>query len=273
MTSPIGHSSDSARPRFIDKTSVAAPRVSLITPTYERSAFLENCYRCVSAQTYPDWEWLVLDDSAVPCRLMQSVDAPNIHYAHTTVRLSIGEKRNRLVAAARGEIIVQIDDDDYYSPPYVGTMVAALQSGADIVNLNAWFLLDRRNKFFGYWDLITKNEPAYRCSPAGIELVHPTPELVHDLADTHFGFGFTYAFRKLVWEAGQFPDKNWNEDGEFAAAARRRFKMTGISDRQGLCLHVIHDGNTSRSFPQYRLPFGLLDRLFPSLPTSLRDVG
>ncbi|MFO1186934.1 MAG: glycosyltransferase family A protein [Alphaproteobacteria bacterium] len=248
---------------FMTHRSVEGPRVSLITPTYERRAFLEASHRCVSAQTYRNWEWLILDDSAEPCRFLQHADARNIHYAHVSSRLSIGEKRNKLIEAASGEIIVQIDDDDYYAPQYVQAMVAALHGGADIVNLNAWFLLDRRNHFFGYWDLLMRDKPSYRCSPDAIELVTPTLALAHDLSEAHFGFGFTYAFWRRVWEAGRFPDKNWNEDGEFVAAARRRFTMVGAPDRQGLCLHVIHAGNSSRCFPQYRLPYFLVERFFP----------
>ena len=74
--------------------------------------------------------------------------------------------------------------------------------------------------------------------------------------NNHLGFGFSYVFRKKVWEAIPFSDDSvhWNEDTPFAVAADKVFRLLHFKDRRGLCLHVLHEGNISRSFPQYRLP-------------------
>jgi tetratricopeptide (TPR) repeat protein len=49
-------------------------------------------------------------------------------------KTTIGQKRNRLVERARGKIIAQFDDDDFYSRDYLATMKAAMdESDADIV--------------------------------------------------------------------------------------------------------------------------------------------
>ena len=86
-------------------------------------------------------------------------------------KFSIREKRNPLIDKAKGEIIVQFDDDDYYCPDYVRTMAANLANlNADLINLRGWFLYDCRSRFFGYWNLMQKEGLHYRCHRAGVTL-------------------------------------------------------------------------------------------------------
>jgi glycosyltransferase involved in cell wall biosynthesis len=112
------------------------PLVSIITPTYRREEFLPYTARWVRAQTYPHFEWLILDDSPVPNPLLAADSDPRIRYQHVEQRLSIGEKRNRLVAMARGEFIAHFDDDDYYAPRFLELMISSLDANrADFANL------------------------------------------------------------------------------------------------------------------------------------------
>jgi hypothetical protein len=83
------------------------------------------------------------------------------------------------------------------------------------------------------------------------------------LKNNHLGYGFSYVFKKKVWERGQFPDMKWNSDGIFMLNAVQHFKLTGIHDVECTCLHVIHGGNLSKSFPQYMMPGFLAHKLFP----------
>ena len=92
------------------------PLVSIITPTFGRDAYLRDLYRCVKSQTYPNIEWLVLDDSPAPSKTMEGISDQNVCYEHVGTRLSIGEKRNRLIEKCQGEIIAQFNEDIYYSP-------------------------------------------------------------------------------------------------------------------------------------------------------------
>jgi glycosyltransferase involved in cell wall biosynthesis len=84
------------------------------------------------SQTYPKhkMEWIILDDGKdsvqdlfeLPMRML-----PNIRYIRSHDRLRIGAKRNRLNQEARGQIIVAMDDDDYYPPERVQTVVQAFK--------------------------------------------------------------------------------------------------------------------------------------------------
>ena len=241
--------------------------VSIITPTYNRRKFLKNTLTYFRHQNYRDIEWLILDDSSQETPTFSDLPDRNICYEHIGKKLSIGEKRNLLIDKAKGEIIVQFDDDDYYCPDYVRTMIANLANlNADLINLRGWFLYDCRSRFFGYWNLMQKEGLHYRCDRAGVTLGMLNSQNNEDIKNNHLGYGFSYTFKKMIWEAVKFPEIDWNEDCEFSLKASSKFKFDGLQDTKGICLHLLHEANTTlRYFPQHNLPNFLLQTLFPAL--------
>jgi glycosyltransferase involved in cell wall biosynthesis len=249
---------------------MAAPLVSIITPTFNRHHFLPFAARFVLDQSVSDLEWLVLDDSPTPSEFMQGLSDPRIIYEHTSQKLTTGGKRNHLIGKARAPIIAQFDDDDFYGPNYLATMLAAMdQNGSDIVKFFGFFLYHKLYKTLGFWDLNIKLGPHWIWSGAAPSMVMLTEQNNHVLKDNHLGFGFSYVFRRKVWEHGQFPDMNWNQDGAFMLNAVQRFKLTGLYDVGCTCLHVLHGSNVSRVFPQYLIPNFLLPSLFPQAEALL----
>lgn len=101
----------------------ADPTVSICTLTRNRQAFLPLLQVCVASQSYPHslMEWVILDDSddGDP----PFVPAPDLDVRVRHIRLSqtliLGHKRNVSHEHCRGEIIVYMDDDDYYPPQRV----------------------------------------------------------------------------------------------------------------------------------------------------------
>ena len=53
-------------------------KVSIITPSFSRAPFLELCYQCFISQTYPNLEWLILDDSPESCDFFSQIADKNI---------------------------------------------------------------------------------------------------------------------------------------------------------------------------------------------------
>jgi len=104
------------------------PFVSVLTPTYNRTQFIPRLVDCYKAQTYPkeSMEWIILDDGQESCKEIleqETQGLPNIRYIYLDEKVNIGEKRNLLNKEARGDIIVCMDDDDYYSPYRVSHVV------------------------------------------------------------------------------------------------------------------------------------------------------
>jgi glycosyltransferase involved in cell wall biosynthesis len=241
--------------------------VSIITPTYGREAFLKACHRNVSWQTHKDAEWLILDDSPHPSAYLMPLSGKDgITYIHSRERISIGAKRDALIERAKGNVIVSFDDDDYYGPDYVRTLLAAMRErDADMVNLRGWFVHDLRNGFFGYWNLMLKTGLHHVLSPEGVSTVTLDASNNFGLASTHLGWGGTSAFKRAVWEIHKFGDVNHNEDGLFGRRAAQTHKFVGIEDTARQFLHLIHRDNTSHCLAQYSLPSFLVPVLFPDL--------
>jgi glycosyltransferase involved in cell wall biosynthesis len=78
-------------------------------------------------------EWIVLDDGSDPVEDLFK-EVPGVRYIRESEKKNIGAKRNRLNTEAVGEIIVAMDDDDYYPPDRVSHAVSKLK-GRPNVNL------------------------------------------------------------------------------------------------------------------------------------------
>jgi glycosyltransferase involved in cell wall biosynthesis len=125
------------------------PFVSIITPTYNRRQFISYLIACIKDQTYPKerMEWVIFDDGSDPIEdiLRPEFQTMNIQYLRSDTKLSIGAKRNRLHAAARGEILVCMDDDDYYTPDRVThavTMILARKVSIAAASRNHVYFVD-----------------------------------------------------------------------------------------------------------------------------------
>ena len=107
------------------------PFVSVVTPTYNRKRFIPYLIECFMSQTYPKehMEWIIYDDGSEPVEeLFKKLNIPNIRYIHEEEKQNIGVKRNRLNKEAKGQIIVAMDDDDYYPPERVQHAVQMLRA-------------------------------------------------------------------------------------------------------------------------------------------------
>jgi len=127
--------------------------VSVITPTYNRRKFLPSLIECYKSQTYPKehMEWIILDDGEDCVKDVFDEAAksiPNLRYIRQPTKLLIGAKRNILNREAKGEIIVAMDDDDYYFPERVSNVVVnfARNKGIELAGSSHIYMYYTDNK-------------------------------------------------------------------------------------------------------------------------------
>jgi glycosyltransferase involved in cell wall biosynthesis len=241
------------------------PLVSVVTPTFERVEFLKKCFQYFRTQDYPNLEWLILDDSPQPITGLSNINR-HIRYIHSEESLNVGEKRNLLAQEARGEIIIHFDDDDYYHPSYISTVLKQMFiQKADAINLRGWYLLDLRAQFFGYWDLTDTQGLYYRCSGDSVTWGESNEAFQESFKNNYLGYGFGYAYKKSIWEKIPFESVSFNEDSPFMMKAQESFRVSGFKDESGICLHYLHPQSSSICFPQYHLPLTALNQLFPNI--------
>lgn len=115
-------------------SSAGKPLVSVCTPTYNRRDFIPALIQCFENQTYPRelLEWIVVDDGSDPVGdLFEGVKG--VRYHRSEERMNLGFKRNFMHSKASGEILVYMDDDDYYPPDRVLHAVYKLRANPGIM--------------------------------------------------------------------------------------------------------------------------------------------
>ena len=110
-----------------EKKQSELPFVSICTPTFNRRPFWEYTIKCFNHQDYPKdkMEWIIIDDGTdkiedLVCNIEQ------VKYYYYSEKMPLGKKRNIMHSKSKGDIIVYIDDDDYYPPERVSHAVNML---------------------------------------------------------------------------------------------------------------------------------------------------
>ena len=235
--------------------------VSVTVPTFGREEFLPALHANFERQSYPDLELVVLDDSPVPSSYFSALRSDRVRYLHTPTRASIGAKRNRLLELARGEVVVQFDDDDIYAPNYVAAALDRL-GDADLFTYDGWYLQRVIDGSLWYWDTTRIADPHFvvhgQAAPLQVLGLGAQFKTAADrqqfLDSNHWGYGFSYVYRREMALRARFPDRDKGEDFALVQAMQRLgAKLHSAPDIDGQVLHLLHPKSTSRCFPQYRL--------------------
>ena len=106
------------------------PFVSVCTPTFNRRPFIPIMFECFRNQDYPKnrIEWIIVDDGTDKIEdLILKSEIAQIRYFSLEKKLALGAKRNYMHSKVKGDIIVYMDDDDYYPPERISHSVEMLQ--------------------------------------------------------------------------------------------------------------------------------------------------
>lgn len=110
------------------------PKVSILTPVYDRKRFLPLMIQNMICINYPKnhLEWIILDswskDGKVADPLFKSeeeirhysrITGISIKYEYRPEAMSIGRKRNLLVKLSQHKYCINMDSDDVYLPDYI----------------------------------------------------------------------------------------------------------------------------------------------------------
>ena len=131
----------------------ASPLVSVIIPTYNHVHFLREALESVCAQTYTNWEAVVInnysEDNTV--EVVESFNDPRIRLENFRNNGVIAASRNRGIALARGKYLAFLDSDDLWFPEKLAGCITRLEGGYDLVCHGLrWFGNRReRDEFYG----------------------------------------------------------------------------------------------------------------------------
>ena len=104
------------------------PFISVCMPTFNRRPFIPIIIECFNNQTYPKdkIEWIIVDDGTDKIEDLVK-DIPQVKYFKYDEKMTLGVKRNLTNDKASGDIIIYMDDDDYYPPDRISHAVETLR--------------------------------------------------------------------------------------------------------------------------------------------------
>nr|BFE71390.1 hypothetical protein GCM10020092_046910 [Actinoplanes digitatis] len=141
-TLPIDGITPATEPAFLARRRevlAEAPPITVVICTRERPGALARCLDSLLAQAYPDFRVLVVDNAPVTGATAEVVRAAarrgNVDYL-VEPRGGLSFARNAAVAAAPGEILAWIDDDEYADVNWLAEVARALADHpeADVVS-------------------------------------------------------------------------------------------------------------------------------------------
>lgn len=105
--------------------------VSIITPVFNASKYLDQIFRCLQSQSHSDWEWLAVDDCSTDdsynilqtCAMMDS----RVNIFKNNKNSGPSHSRNCGLDHAQGEYIAFLDADDLWSPSKLERQILFMQ--------------------------------------------------------------------------------------------------------------------------------------------------
>jgi glycosyltransferase involved in cell wall biosynthesis len=122
-----------ARHSLINRRKIGAGEVTVEMVAYNAQRFIRQAVDSVLAQTYRNFELLIVDDGSTDgtADIIASYSDSRIRYIHTPHR-NCASARNRAIAEAGGEYLLCVDSDDFIEPSYLEKMVACARQHPEV---------------------------------------------------------------------------------------------------------------------------------------------
>lgn len=104
--------------------------VSIITPSYNSAKFIKQCIESVIAQTYTNWEMLIVDDysSDNSLQILKKYNDKRIQLIELDKNVGASESRNVAIRKAKGKYIAFLDSDDLWEPQKLEKQISFMET-------------------------------------------------------------------------------------------------------------------------------------------------
>lgn len=188
------------------------PRISVIVPIYNVEKFLPACVNSLLAQTFSDFELILVDDGSPDgcpalCDRFALQDA-RIHVIHRA-NGGLSAARNSGIEVARGETIAFVDSDDLVHPEYLEQLYTALMdSGADLAVCGVEDVNEDGTSFPSPERTLPSKEGTF----SGRELMHE----FFDHNATYYTVAWNKLYKRSLWDKLRYPEGLVHEDDAVA---------------------------------------------------------
>lgn len=104
--------------------------VSIITPSYNSAKFIKQCIESVIAQTYTNWEMLIVDDYSADnsLQILKKYNDKRIQLIELDKNVGASESRNVAIRKAKGKYIAFLDSDDLWEPQKLEKQISFMET-------------------------------------------------------------------------------------------------------------------------------------------------
>ena len=129
--------------------------VSIIMPTYKCGRFIEESVKSVQAQTYQNWELIIVDDcsedgtSEIVMRLKEQDYRINLY--HNTKNSGAAVTRNAALRHAQGRWVAFLDSDDLWEPTKLEIQIKFMEDNGYAFSYHEYVEIDEEDKELGVY--------------------------------------------------------------------------------------------------------------------------
>lgn len=129
------------------------PKVTVVTPSHNSSRYIEETIRSVRAQTFSDWEQIIVDDCStdntrdIVRKIAQ--DDPRIKLIELSENTGPANARNVAIRAARGRYIAFLDSDDKWYEEKLERQLEFMEAGGIAFSYTSYVVIDESGKKAG----------------------------------------------------------------------------------------------------------------------------
>jgi glycosyltransferase involved in cell wall biosynthesis len=131
-----------------------APKVSVVTPSYNHARFLRQRIETILAQTFTDFEWIIVDDASSDGsrEILQELAARDgrVRFYANEQNLGMPTTVNRAIAESRGKYVYRAESDDACAPRLLERFVTVLEKNPCVGLVHCRGLrIDEANRVWG----------------------------------------------------------------------------------------------------------------------------
>lgn len=223
------------------------PLISVVIPSYNHAHYLRRCIDSVIAQTYRDWELIIIDDGSKDdsnAVIASYVDPRIIHLAqenqgaHNTI--------NRGLALARGETLAILNSDDEFHPLRLQRCAEALQRDPDAMLVSTWIdIVDPDSKVLGT-KMAWHNMEPWPVANKHLSMAATDDYALNALMSNFVSTTSNMVFRRGLYEAiGGMRNLRFAHDWDFLLRACAAHKCINLAEP--LLSYRVHGTNTISS--------------------------
>ncbi len=130
--------------------------VSIITPTYNAAEYIRETIRSVQAQTYTNWELIIVDDCSTDNTediVKEYLVDERIRYVKTAENSGAAKTRNTGIRLSKGKWIAFLDSDDLWEENKLSKHIDFMQREKLAFSFTSYNVINDRNQ------IISKFEP------------------------------------------------------------------------------------------------------------------